>query len=160
MRVVPVCAVVCIAAATLSASVGIPVDVGTRTKGAGQVVIATVTDVYSTFGTTPHGDRVIFTHAQLQVEEVLKGSAPASVPLTIEGGTVGDVTLRVSDMPTLRVGERGVFFIDAGADGRGRPHGRGLGIVKLDVNDRVKGSELTLGDVKKQVRAAVNGGQR
>jgi len=117
-------------------------------------------DAYSTFGVTPQGDRVIVTHTQLQVEETLKGASAQLVALTIEGGTVGDITMRVSDMSPLRKGDRGVFFLDSDQAGGNRPHGRGLGILKLDANNRIAGSDLSLGQVKTLVRGAVNGGQR
>jgi hypothetical protein len=73
--------------------------------------------------------------------------------VTVEGGTVGDLTLRVSDMQELKEGERAVFFLDA--DGISNvPHGRGRGILKLDDNDHVQGSTLTLDQVKDAVRGA------
>jgi hypothetical protein len=157
-RIAPVSLMVCVAAATVFASNQRPVDIDTRAKGASQVVVARVVDTFSTFGVTEHGDQVILTHTQLQVEEALKGSPNQLVPLTIEGGTVGDLTLRVSDMPTLKNGDRGVFFLDADGHGGNRPHGRGLGVLKLDANNVVSGSDLTLVDIRKMVRAA--GGQR
>ena len=160
MRLVPVSVMVCVAAAMLSASSGPPADVGARAKGAGRVVVASVVDVHSTFGETPHGDQVILSHALLRVEEVLKGGTDSTVTVTVEGGTVGDVTLRVSDMPTLRAGERGVFFLDAAASGRTVPHRRGLGILKLDVNGRVSGTDLALSEIRGLVRAAAKGGSR
>ena len=61
---------------------------------------------------------------------------------------------RVSDLPTLRKGERGVFLLDADSSGKSRPHARGEGILKLDRNDRVTGTDLRLADVKASVKAS------
>jgi len=154
--------IACVATVTLSASQGPPVTIGTRAEGAEHVVVASVANVQSTFDRTPHGDQVIVSHIQLQVEETLKGASAAALSLTVEGGTVGDLTMRVSDMPTLKAGERAVFFLDSAAAGDHRSHGRGLGILKLDGSDRVQGSTLTRGDVRSMVRATVTsaGGQR
>jgi hypothetical protein len=56
-------------------------------------------------------------------------------------------------MQVLKEGERAVFFLDA--DGSGQvPHGRGRGILKLDDADNVKGSTITLKQVKDAVRGA------
>ena len=153
--------IVCVATATLSASLGPPVDIGTRAKGAERIVVASVAEIGSSFDVSSSGDRLIVSHVQLRVEETLKGSAAAALALTVEGGTVGDLTMRVSDMPTLQAGQRAVFFLNP-ASGGYRPHGRGLGILKLDANDRIQGSTLTLSDVRNMVRAAVApaGGQR
>ena len=156
MRVRPTAFLIaCVATVTLSASQGPLVDVGTRAKGSEHVVVAAVADVRSSFDVSPHGDHVIVSHLQLQVEETLKGASATALTLTMEGGTVGDLTMRVSDMPTLQVGERAVFFLDSAASGDHRSHGRGLGILKLDASDRIQGSTLTRGDVRSMVRAAV-----
>jgi hypothetical protein len=163
MRATPTAFLIaCVATVTLSAAQGPQVDLGTRAKGAEHVVVAGVADVHSTFDVSPYGDRIIVSHIQLQVEETLKGASATTLALTVEGGTVGELTLRVSDMPTLKVGERAVFFLDSAASGDHRSHGRGLGILKLDVSDRIQGSALTRGDVRSMVRAAVTeaGGQR
>ena len=89
----------------------------------------------------------------VSVEEVLKGE-PGEATLAIEGGTVNGITMRVSSLPSLSKGERGVFFLTPGRGGEFRPHLRGQGILKLKENDRVSGSTLTLGDIRRSTRAA------
>jgi hypothetical protein len=104
------------------------------------------------FGTGPFGDQLILTRALVRVEETLKGPSEETVSVTVEGGTIGDLTLRVSDMPSLRRGERAVFFLRQNPDGH-VPEGRGHGVLKLDGGDRVTDSELTLEDVRRRARA-------
>jgi hypothetical protein len=58
----------------------------------------------------------------------------------------------VSDLPSLDVGERAVFFLDETASGGHRPHLRGLGILKLDDAGRVRGTNLTLDDIRAAVK--------
>jgi len=152
---------VCAATATTSASEGPAVDIGTRAKGAERVVVATVEDLQSTFEVNSYGDRLIVSHMHLQVEETMKGSPADAVMLTIEGGTVNGLTMRVSDMPTFQPGERAVFFLDGDARGEFRSHGRGLGILKLERDNRIRATSLSLGDIRSMVRAALaSGGER
>jgi len=105
-------------------------------------------------GTNEFGDRLIVSHAKLQIQEALKGSTE---PLTLdyEGGTVDGVTLHVSSLPVLRAGERGVFFVTRGKKGEFKPHLRGQGILKLDPQDRVPNSSLTLSDVRRMAASVV-----
>ena len=146
-------ALVCVSASTVHAEVGPPTDIAAHSRGAGKVVVARISDVHSTFATNRFGDQLIVSNAVLEVLETLKGAPQAVTMVTVEGGTVGDLTLRVSDMQELKEGERAVFFLDA--DGLSNvPHGRGRGILKLDDDDKVTGSNLTLAQVKNAVRGA------
>jgi hypothetical protein len=143
-----------LAAAPAMAEIGPPQDVASRAKGAGKVVVARVLDVRAQFETNRYGDRLIMSHAVLEVLETLKGEPQAIVNMVMEGGTVGDLTLRVSDLPSLQTGEQAIFFLDSTATGEHVPHGRGLGVaLKLD-GDRVASSNLSLEDVRQQVRGA------
>ena len=148
---------VLLAAASVSASASTepPVDIPAAARAAKKVVVATVTNVESEFDVNEYGDRLIVSHVSYRVEETLKGpSEPAGV-VTLEGGSIGDLTLSVSDMPRMTRGERAVLFTQDSVQGRPVPHGRGRGVMKLDASDRVIGTTLTLDDV----RAAVKGAQ-
>jgi hypothetical protein len=127
-------------------------DVPTRAKGAQKIVVATVMSVTPTFETNKWGDRLIVSHADLKVEESLKGNAPEVLSLDVEGGTIGDLTLKVSDMEAIAPGDRGVFFVDETRPGTHVPYHRGNGILKLDKTGHVKGTNVTLDDVKRQVK--------
>jgi hypothetical protein len=71
--------------------------------------------------------------------------------LDVEGGTVNGLTMRVSDLPSVSVGDRGVFFVTRSKAGANVPHLRHLGIVKLDASNLVRGTTVTLDDIKRQV---------
>jgi hypothetical protein len=146
-------AIVCASAATVSAEVGPPQDLAAHSRGAGKIVVARISDVHASFVTNRFGDQLIVSNAVLDVLETLKGVPGAVTTVTVEGGTVGDLTLRVSDMQELKAGDRAVFFLDSNGNGH-VPHGRGQGILKLDDDDNVKGSKLTLEHVKDAVRGA------
>jgi hypothetical protein len=116
-------------------------DVASRSAGAGRVVVARVFSVHAQLETNRYGDRLIVSHAVLEVLETLKGAPVAFLDVSVEGGTVGGLTLKVSDLPSLAEGDRAVFFLDA--DGPGHvPHGRGLGIVKRDAAGTYGGLSL------------------
>jgi hypothetical protein len=119
-----------------------PVDVGRLSRDATRVFVARVTDVQSRFATNTFGDRVIVSDVRGNVLETLKGRAARTMTTTVEGGTVGSVTLTVSTIPILRTGDRAVFFL--------KTNNRG-GVLKLDGADRVVGSNLSL----RQMRGAV-----
>ena len=137
---------------------GPPDDVASKARGAGKVVVARILDVRAQFESNRFGDRLIVSHAVLEVLETLKGAPEPVINMSIEGGTVGDLTLRVSDLPSLEEGERGIFFLDAGSGGEHVPHGRGHGVaLKLGADDHVAGTQLSLSDVREQVSAANRG---
>jgi len=148
-------AIVCASAAAATAEVGPPPDLAAHSRGAGKIVVARITDVHASFATNQFGDQLIVSNAVLEVLETLKGAPGPVTTVTYEGGTVGDLTLRVSDMPYVKEGDRAVFFLDGNGNGNGHvPHGRGRGILKLDDDDRVEGSDITLDQVKTAVRGA------
>jgi hypothetical protein len=133
--------------------------VATRARGAGKVVVARIADVRAQLETNAFGDQLIMSHAVLEVLETLKGAAQPRMEVVVEGGTLGTLTLKVSDLPSLKAGERGVFFLDARADGTHGPHERGHGILKLRDDDRVDDGSLDLNEIRRQVRAAVGQGR-
>jgi hypothetical protein len=142
-----------LAAAVVSASVDPDIDVGAQAKGAAKVVVATVSDVQMAAGQNEFGDELILSHVTLRVDETLKGPHTPTVVMTLEGGTVGDVTLAVSDMPTLEKGNRAALFMTPSRGSSHAPYGRGAGVMKLD-GDRVVDTNLTLADIRAAVKAA------
>jgi len=124
------------------------------------VVLATVTDVESEFGENAYGDRLILSQVRMQVNETMKGAHEGSLVVTLEGGTVGDLTLDVSDMPTMEKGERAVLFLSSTPGGSYVPSGRGAGVVKVDDDDRVVGENLTIDDVRAAVKASQGRGNQ
>lgn len=147
--------------ASVSAQTDTLTDVPARARNAQRVVVGRVVDVHSQFQTNRFGDRLIVSNLYVDVSETLKGAAATLVQVTIEGGTVGDLTLKVSDMPALKAGEGAVFFLDDAGGGTHIPHDRGRGVLKLTDADRVEGTTVTLEDIRRQVReGAGRGAQR
>jgi hypothetical protein len=140
--------------AALGAQGGPPPDVAARSKGADEVVVARVVDVTSRFDTNESGDQLIVSDVALQVEETLKGKPAATNFVTVEGGSVGDITLDVSDMPSMQKNDRAVLFLKHTPAGSHVPWGRGNGVLKLDETNHVEGSNATLEDVKAAIRNA------
>jgi hypothetical protein len=145
------------ASTPLVAQHGPPVDLSALARGADRIVVATVTQVTPAFQRNEFGDELIVSHTRLRIEAGLKGRGKAGeqdVVLELEGGTIGDLTLEVSDLPSLERGDRAVVFLRQNRRGAFVPHGRGQGILKLDSTDHVHGSHLTLSDVRQAVERA------
>ena len=63
-------------------------------------------------------------------------------------------TLKGAGAPRMWMeSERGVFFLDSRSRGIYTPHLRGQGILKLDDENVVRGSNLTLGEIRTRARA-------
>ncbi len=132
---------------------GLP-DVAEKARGSAKVVLGTVTEVNSEFGENEHGDRLILSRVTVRVDETMKGVHEGSVLVTLEGGTVGDLKLVVSDMPALEKGNRAVMFLTSSPGGDNRPYGRGSGVVEVGDDDTALESDLTVEDIRAAVRAA------
>ena len=133
-----------------------PVPIGDRAQGAERVAVGRVTAVTPAWQVNEFGDRLIVSRVRLAVDEHLKGPAIPTLDVDVEGGTIGELTLHVSDQETFAPGERAVFFLTRGPGGAFRPHLRGLGLLKLDAANRVPGSSLTLDIIRREVAAANN----
>jgi hypothetical protein len=129
-----------------------PVTVPERITGAERVVVAKAARVQANWQQNAYGDMLIVSEILLEVEETLKGSPDRLVWLDLEGGTLGGITLRVSDLPEIRAGERAVFFLDRTDSANFAPHLRGQGILKLDPQNVVTGSSLRLDDIRRMAR--------
>jgi len=142
-------AVAWIGSVSVVASSGHFATLDERIQGSQTVVVASAHSVTPGWRQNAYGDRLIVSRVELDVEETLKGSGTArSVSMDLEGGTLDGFTLKVSDLPELAPGERAVFFLDQQQDGTTTPHLRGQGILKLNQNNVVIGSSLSLDNIR------------
>ena len=125
-----------------------------RVAGAERVVVARTRAVRAEWRENSHGDRLIVSRVELEIEETLKGTADRTVWMEVEGGTLDGYTLRVSSLPMMQPGDRAVFFLDRGNGGLHLPHLRGQGILFLDDDNVVRGSSLRLSEIRTRARAA------
>ena len=126
---------------------------GERARGSDQVVVGHVSSVTSAWRDNDFGDRLITSILHVTVEETLKGASQQPLDVEVEGGTIGSLTLRVSDLETFAAGDRAVFYLEHNRRGALVPHLRGLGLQRLDRSGRVSGSTMTLDQVRRDVRA-------
>lgn len=140
-------------AALATAQDAAPVPLAERARGAERVVVGRVTLVSPAWQVNDFGDRLIVSVLRVAVEETLKGQAQATVDVEVEGGTIGTLTLHVSDQESFTPGERAVFYLTRSARGALVPHLRGQGVLKLDRSNRVPGSSLTLDEIRRTVAA-------
>jgi hypothetical protein len=149
-----VCSGCVLNAAAPLAQHGLPVSVNDAARTAERVVVGQVIRADAVQQSNGYGDVLIVSHTSVRVDETLKGTTASSVVIEIEGGTLNGITMRASDMPTLQVGDRAVFFVDQGSSGRLVPHLRGHGILKINANGKVENSSLSLEEIRATVRAA------
>ena len=148
----------CLSVVMLGAEVGVvagqtPVPLAERARGAERVVVGRVASVAPAWQVNEFGDRLIVSVVRVVVSETLKGQAVPTVDVEVEGGTIGDLTLNVSDQTSFSVGERAVFYLKRTPRGTFVPHLRGQGLLKLDPSNRVPGSSLTLEEIRREVVA-------
>jgi hypothetical protein len=147
-----ICSIALLSEITTHAQRDVPL--AERTRGSEQVVVGHVAAVDHVWRTNDFGDRLITSIVHVTIEETLKGASQQSVDVEIEGGTIGNLTLRVSDLETFAPGERAVFYLQHSRRGTLVPHLRGLGVQKIDQAGRIRGSSATLDQVRREVRAA------
>jgi hypothetical protein len=135
------------------ANQGPPVPLAERARGAELVVVGRVALVAPLWQVNEFGDRLIVSVVRVVVSETLKGQPLPTVDVAVEGGTIGELTLRVSDQMSFSPGERAVFYLKRTALGTFVPHLRGEGLLKLDAANRVSGSSLTLEHIRREVAA-------
>ena len=85
-----------------------PLGIERMSELATQVVAGTIEKMESTWN---HDHSRIYTRVTMRVERVLSGRAGTQIVFRIPGGTVGDTTIMVSEMPHFRVGEDTVVFL-------------------------------------------------
>ncbi len=91
----------------------------------------------------PDGSTNIFTRVTFAVSDVLKGDYDESaVSLYFMGGTIGSLTLSISDMQIPKNGERGIYFVESIAKRQVHPlygwnQGRFLILNDRDGNPRI-----------------------
>ena len=91
-----------------------PLGIARMSELATQVVAGTIEKMESTWN---HDHSRIYTRVTMRVERVLSGQAGRRIVFRIPGGTVGDTTVMVSEMPHFREGEETVVFL-RGSRGR------------------------------------------
>jgi hypothetical protein len=129
------------------------VPLAERARGAELVVVGRVASVSPVWQVNEFGDRLIVSVVRVVVNETLKGEALPTLDVEVEGGTIGDLTLHVSDQTSFAPGERAVFYLRRNARRILVPHLRGQGLLKLDAANRVPGSSLTLDEIRREVAA-------
>lgn len=110
-RAVAVCAVAWLSLTGAKATTVIPPTFEEMTDRADLVFVGKAVASraeWRTVGT----NRVIFTLADFEAVEVLKGNAEKLVTLQFLGGTVGEVTLEVSGVPKFNAGDRVLLFVE------------------------------------------------
>jgi hypothetical protein len=70
------------------------------------ILLGKVDDVQSFFGANERGDQIILSRVKVKALKWIKGDPSGSVEFTVEGGSVGELSLKVSDVPEFERGQR------------------------------------------------------
>lgn len=130
-----------------------PHDFTQRFRGADRVAVGQVVETNSFFTVNPFGDHLIVTRARVAISETWKGERDAFLEIEVEGGSVGDLTLRVSDLPEVRQGQRFVVLGVRRGDGVFTPHLRGRGLIEVDLNGDAVDGGTSVGELRSAARA-------
>lgn len=117
-----------------------------------RVIVGQVAAVEASWKVNAHGDQLIVSRAWVRTEEALKGASTSDVPVEIEGGTLDGMTLKVSDMPVLRPGDRAVFMLKKAVDGEWVPHDRGAGVLRVEKDEQIQAAGMNLNQVRELAR--------
>ena len=133
----------------LLADTAVSTDLATRLCGASRTVVGSVARLEPRMVRTSRGDELIVTRTWFRVEEALKGRADTYLAVDVEGGTLGDISMRASDITPFVIGERAIVMVEPTAEGGWRPHRRGLGLLRLSPDNRVRDLGVSLADVRR-----------
>jgi hypothetical protein len=70
------------------------------------ILVGNVDDVESFFGVNERGDQIILSRIRVKALKWIKGDPSGVVEFVVEGGAVGELALRVSDIPEFEKGQR------------------------------------------------------
>src|SRR5512141_2879277 len=70
------------------------------------ILLGRVDDVQSFFGVNERGDQIILSRVRVKALKWTKGDPSAFVEFMVEGGSVGELSLKVSDVPEFERGQR------------------------------------------------------
>lgn len=104
-------AVCSLATASASATTVIPPTFDELVGRAELIFEGTVKDVRAQW-VGEGSQRHIMTYVTFDVAENVKGQAPQTYTLQMLGGTVGDMTMEVTDTPTFAPGDREILFVE------------------------------------------------
>ncbi|MCX6568291.1 MAG: matrixin family metalloprotease [Candidatus Aminicenantes bacterium] len=74
-------------------------------RAASHILLGRVEGADGFYGVTERGDNLIYSRVRVKADKWLKGKNGNSVEFVVEGGSVGDVGLRVSDIPEFSKGQ-------------------------------------------------------
>ena len=107
MRILFAVLMLCVATTGFATEALVSLD--TVIHGSDRIVRGRVVGLNSRRGTNEFGDDLIYTDISIETHETLKGDR-SNLLLTIEGGTVNGITLKVSDVPAFHPGDEVLLF--------------------------------------------------
>lgn len=142
------------------------------TDGSDLILSGTITNTWAAWDAE---HKYIWTHYNLAVDSVVKGSAGSSVEFAEPGGAVGNRVISIAGSVTYAVGDNMVVFLARMPNGYLRTAGWAQGKYSLDKNNRLHGAAslssepnsavktldgVTLGELRQRVAVRNQGSVR
>jgi len=153
-------ALVIVGVSTVGATTLIRMDLDDLARDANLIVVGTVVDVEGRWD-----DSLTFVHSDvtLQIEQSLRGNAPAELVLRTPGGQIGGIAQRAEGAATFEPGERVLVFLTTWDDGAykvlGYTQGKSRLIAEADGRERLRGGVVegrTLDGVVRELHHGVD----
>lgn len=158
-RLIAACALAALATVPLPATSTIPTDLADVVSSATLIVRGRVVDTRS-FTDVANGP--VMTAVTAAVDDVLKGTADASVTFRVHGGEIGRYRYSVIGSPTFAVGDQAYFFLKRAPAGSLWPVGMSAGVYRVTTSVNVPivagmtatvGATVQRGDVRRKPMA-------
>lgn len=134
-------------------------DTRSLTQAADAIVVGRVVATRTVAEPAAGGGEVFYTDVDVEVSQVLKGTAPARTTVRTVGGTVGDLTMLAFGEPVFRVGEEAFLFLSSEIAAQGQSYavcGANRGKLTLQGN-RVLEMDLTRQELVTRVLGSLAG---
>ena len=131
------------------------VSLDTVIHGSDRIVRGRVVSLNCRRGTNDFGDDLIYTDISIETHETLMGDR-SNLLLTIEGGTVNGITLKVSDVPEFHPGDEVLVFTKKEGASNFLSFGS-QSKYSISTSGRIRENGVYYGDFKKNVMEIVSG---
>ena len=140
-----------------SSSIIIKLDIEELVNQSDWIVVGVVTEKESLWDTQHSQINTLIT---LAVEEWVKGEPRGNkIMFKIPGGEVGEVSQRVGNVPTFRIDEEVLVFLQSQGDDTITVVGDRQGKRVIE-NGNIAGSDISLAELIKQIKSQSNGSSR
>lgn len=131
------------------------ISLAQKTARADLILVGKVTDVQARWD---EQETMIYAFISVSIEETVKGQSPnKEITVRVPGGTVGDETVTVFEMPSFNKEERVLLFLirDIYSDNFFVVHGK-LGKYRITLDNKIPSMSKTLPEALSEIRQFIS----